>query len=389
MRILFYKPEGNNGFMSTWPLHHYVDELNRIGHDTHIFDPVVKLNRIGNISEYSEMLIDEIKLLLKKYKIDMFFTAASDKTISKDAVIHIKRLGIPTVLMHCDDLSVPFIIKKIASGFDLIWATSRENIDILNSYGANVIMMPYAANPYKFRPVSIEEKRYVGFIGSVNGARRYYIRHLTEDSINMNIFGNNKNQTDDSDNPLFRAVKNIGYSLPFTSQQLMIKTGRKIIAGALKKSIFDSLGLRIESKPLEEPQYYSGPAFSEMGKYYSEMAISYGSIEYANTYVLKTPLMCIHLREFEAPMCGAVHIVNRTPELLEYFEEDKEMLFYSSKEELSEKIKYYLHPKRDAIRSKIRQAARRRSVEKHSWEIRFKNIWQNLGLSRSEMEPKL
>jgi len=126
---------------------------------------------------------------------------------------------------------------------------------------------------------------------------------------------------------------------------------------------------------------YPGPPFDEMGLCYSSITMSLGSIEYGSSYVLKKPVMCIHLREFEAPMCGAVHLANRFAELREYFEEDKEMLFYGLEEELLDKVRYYLKPARDSLRDEIRQRARRRAESDHTWTKRFEKIWNLLGLS--------
>ena len=55
----------------------------------------------------------------------------------------------------------------------------------------------------------------------------------------------------------------------------------------------------------------------------------------------------------------------RIPEMLEYFEEDKEMIFYDSFEELVEKIKFYTDPKNDELRKQIKINARKRAEKNH------------------------
>ena len=56
-------------------------------------------------------------------------------------------------------------------------------------------------------------------------------------------------------------------------------------------------------------------------------------------------------RTFEIPACGSLQLAPRKPELLSFFEEDKEIVCFDSPEELREKVEFYLkHPKtRDAI----------------------------------------
>lgn len=389
MQILHYSPNSESGFMYAWPRYHYIDELQRTGHKVFSFNPINKIGRIGSAAEYSQLLLDEVKLKLKSGELNMLFTSAYDKTIEASVIKEISRLGVPTVLMHCDDLSVPFIIKKIAGSFDLVWATARENLDLLKSYGANVIMMPYAANPNIFKPVPTMEERYIGFIGSVYGIRKHHLEKISTGGVSVRIFGNNqeivKNKSQ-LNNPLARALNNINNTIPHTYQSVFFKTGRQIVMGALKRSFLEILRNPITQQSINPIRYLPGPSFSEMGIYYSRMAMSYGSIEYGSTYVLKNPLMCIHLREFEASMCGAVHIVNKTPELQEYFEEDKEMIFFSTYKELIDKVKYYLDPARDAVKRQIRIAARERAHKEHSWTRRFEMIWKSLGITNKSLK---
>jgi len=70
----------------------------------------------------------------------------------------------------------------------------------------------------------------------------------------------------------------------------------------------------------------------------------------------------------------------RIPEMLKHFEEDKEMLFYSSFEELVDKIKFYTKPENDEIRQKIKENARKRAIKDHTWEKRFKKIFEIIGI---------
>jgi len=59
-------------------------------------------------------------------------------------------------------------------------------------------------------------------------------------------------------------------------------------------------------------------------------------------------------RAFELPACGAFVLSQRTEELMEYFEEGKEIVTFASGEELREKVRYYLSHDRE--RGKIAAA---------------------------------
>jgi spore maturation protein CgeB len=58
-----------------------------------------------------------------------------------------------------------------------------------------------------------------------------------------------------------------------------------------------------------------------------------------------------NLRNFEIPASGAFQLSERSDEILNLFEEDKEIVCFSSKEELFDKYKFYL--KNDNLREKI------------------------------------
>ena len=77
-------------------------------------------------------------------------------------------------------------------------------------------------------------------------------------------------------------------------------------------------------------------------------------------------------RTYEIPACGGFMLHERTPELLEIYEEGHQVACFSSVEELASKINYYLaHPQeRDAIA----RAGHARCVPAYSYDSRVKEI---------------
>ena len=78
-------------------------------------------------------------------------------------------------------------------------------------------------------------------------------------------------------------------------------------------------------------------------------------------------------RSFEIPACGAFMLADRTKEHTEFFKEDKEAVFFSSKKELVEKVHYYLeHPEQ---RKSIADAGRQRCLNSgYSFHDRLNEI---------------
>ena len=78
-------------------------------------------------------------------------------------------------------------------------------------------------------------------------------------------------------------------------------------------------------------------------------------------------------------MCGGFLITGYQDELAEYYEPGKEIVCYETKEDLLDKVKYYLrHP---AERDRIRQAGLRRALAEHTWEHRYAQLFKELSLS--------
>ncbi len=382
MKIIYYSAH-TGGFVYEWHHHHTVHELRHAGHEVLYFNPVEQLGRPGSPHDYSEVLLENIKALRAISGCDLFFASATDDTILPGAVKEISQMGIPTVNLSCDDLSHPFRIKRISSSFDLTWSVYPKNAYVLKSYGANLLIQPWAANPHFFKPARVNEELTLGFVGSCYGARASHLALLSKSELPVSVYGKSPEEVYSQSriNHHFIRLIRDRESLARIYKSLFFSSGRACLAGSIKRSIQEIPNLLPRKKESSSNiQYHSGPSFKNMGKVFSQMAVSLGSIELSSTYVLKKPLLSIRLREFEVPMCGGVHLVNRFPELQAYFEEDKEMLFYGDLEEMVDKARFYLSPKHDAIRQRIRENARKRAIKEHTWTHRFKKIGTILGL---------
>ncbi len=80
----------------------------------------------------------------------------------------------------------------------------------------------------------------------------------------------------------------------------------------------------------------------------------------------------VTIRTFQIPACRGFMLHERNPDVLELFEEGKEIECYASVEELAEKIDYYLaHPE---ARIAIAEAGYRRCVPAYSYDNRMQTI---------------
>ncbi len=86
-------------------------------------------------------------------------------------------------------------------------------------------------------------------------------------------------------------------------------------------------------------------------------------------------------RTFQIAACGgAMMLAQRTEEHLQFFEEDKEAVFFSDVDELRAKLDYWLAPQRDAERRQVAQAARERCLkEDYSWTPVVRSFLEHFG----------
>lgn len=362
MNILYFFPE-RDSYMHQWQRIHIFDELERFGYKFHVFNPL----KFSSIQEANERLISLIKK--GKIKFDLFMNCASSDLLFCETMKEINKIGLRTLLICFDNLHAPFMHKRIAPFFDIVWLTSYETEYMFKQWGCeNVVFQTYAANPYRFYPRQGEIKYSIGFVGTPYGGRINKINALTQANILCDIYSNQLS----SDMKEKKDNKNLLRNLRELSRLLKFDIGRAVLEGALINKIL----VRNESciNKNENLRIHGSVSFEKMQEIYSTHALSLNITELRNTYVLSHPIHKIHLRTFEIPMCGGIEFASYTEELSNYFENDKEIILYKSPEEFISKAKFYTDPQNEKRCLKIRLEARLRSEADHTWRNRFERV---------------
>ena len=283
----------------------------------------------------------------------------------------LSEMGIPTMLICLDNMQIPFVHKRIAQKFNLVWLTSKETEHLFKKWGANTLFMPYAANPYNFKPKWGEELECVGFVGTLYGTRIREIVELAADNLPLELYSRSVQENEVvlkgnlSGREIFR-------NLTKWMDLLSFDIGRKCIKAKIKNRFLPDSRHKLFEKP--QIGLNGSVSFEEMNKLYSNFALNLGLTTLWETYILTQPLYKIHLRSFEIPACGGLQITPRIPEFEEYFEDGKEVIFYDGIKDFSDKVKYYLSPDKGTLRKAMRQAARRRQESDHTWIRRFEKV---------------
>lgn len=116
----------------------------------------------------------------------------------------------------------------------------------------------------------------------------------------------------------------------------------------------------------------------EMIKLYSRSKINLGFAGVAQS----KRLMCLKGRDFEIPMSGGLYLTQDNPELGLVYDVGREVLTYHNEKDCVEKIRYLLNHPEEAAR--IRKAGRERALMYHTWEKRFEEVFDIVGLLKKE-----
>jgi hypothetical protein len=262
--------------------------------------------------------------------------------------------------------------QKIAPYFDLVWLTSVETKYMFDKWGCNTIFQPYASNPFLKNDFNAyDEIKAIGFIGTLYGARAKKINFLINNNIPCFVYGNTNSPSSSSslhvNSQLIESIaKNISFPV-----------GRKVLLGAFWEKFLNNFQFINQSKLMNDLNVAS-VEFEELVKLYSQFALSLGVTELRNTFHLKNPIHKLHLRTFEIPMFGGLQIAPYTKEISNYFEDGKEILLYSTQDEMLQISKDFLSDNRIDDRLKMKYNAYIRARNDHTWKCRFDEIFIRL-----------
>jgi spore maturation protein CgeB len=303
-----------------------------------------------NRARFSERLLEQVRAAHRQSPIDLFFSYFYSAYVEPEAIAEIRRLGIPTVNWYCNASYQFHLVKEIAPAFDFCLVPEKFRMQDYRDAGANPIYCQEASNPNVYRPYDVAETYNVTFVGQKYGNRPGCLGALHQAGVDARAWGPHWMDSE----------------APRWSRRLRDQLRSRL--WGVKQS--PSLPLEQCGPPLEDQQLI------EM---YSRSRISLGFSSVAEIPKDGSPaIKQVRLRDFEATMSGAFYLVEAYDELTEFFEPDQEIVFFSCEQELIEKAKYYLT--HDEERNRIRAAGLRRARAEHTWQKRFVDVFDQIGL---------
>ena len=367
MKILYYYADYKTA-MYQWQHYHIIDELKHHNCNIEVFD----LTQFDNIDKANEKLKEKIKM----GNYDLFMTDQRLSTLFVETVEFIKTIGIPRILIHFDNLMEPYRHVGYGKYFDAVMLLNKDNNSIYKKYGTKCVFAPYASNPYFFKDLRDNNKivNKICFAGTPYGTRCIPLNMLLRNELNVDLYANSKSIEQAN---IAGASLSSKEKISILFNKMRYKVGRKIIFGAIASKFKKNERLLKNSQFLS---IYDAVSLTKTNELYSNYSLSISMPEARNTGYLKRPVNIVHLRNFEIPMSAGLQISRYMPELAEYFEEDKEIVFYRNAEELCDKVKWYTDPSHQGIVNTMKTNARNRAENEHTWYKRFKKVFNEIGL---------
>ncbi len=346
-----------------------------LGHDV-VFFPAEKgqmamsHNNSQVRAEFSQDLLDFYNRENRKKPFDLFFSYLKDGMVDGLVIDEISRTGVPTCNFSCNNTHQFHLVEEISPHFDYCLHAERDAREKFISIGANPIWWPMASNPNYFKPRDIARIFDVSFVGGNYGIRARYINHLLENGVDVHAFG-----------PLWHKI----------SKTRFRERLKRFLLGMQSLSALSAARQTQLSAILAEfdfrrnlinkfPSNLHGPVTDdELIALYSKSHLSLGFLEvYDQNDLSKQIKQHLHLREFEAPMSGALYCTGYMDEIENFFEPGKEIVVYRNQHELLDKIRYYLQHPQEA--ENIRKAGRERALRDHTYHRRYQTLFKLIGL---------
>ncbi len=323
-----------------------------------------------NRPKLEQALIEQIRREHRKKPIDLFFSYFYSACASPEIIEEIKSMGIVTMNWYCNASYQFHLIEDIAPAYNYCLVPEKFRLKDYRRIGANPIYCQEAANPNIYKPYEVPFEYDVTFVGQKYGDRAGYIRHLLDEGIDTRVWGQGWIQPA-FDGSIIKKVFNKNRLRELTTLEGLQTLPRKIHSKVCKRLDNTTVPSECCGPSLEDDEYI---------RMYSRSRVNLGFSACGETHRSGQRILQIRLRDFEGPMCGSFYMVEYLEELEEFYEIGKEIICYYNKEDLADKVKFYLM--HDAERDKIRKAGWRRAVSEHTWQKRFQTVFRKVGLDK-------
>jgi hypothetical protein len=323
-------------------------------------------------ARFSQKLLESFRKNHAKRPFDLFFAYLIDGMVDPAVVDEIRRTGVMACNFSCNNAHQFHLVQQLSPHFDFNLHSERDAREKFLAIGATPLWWPMASNPRYFKPRQVARSIDVSFVGANYALRAQYVAHLLKNKVDVHAFG-----------PRWKNPARTRIRAMAKHYRLLWQTLTAVLpeSQAVASSVLADYDMRRALSTQFPDNLHPPVTDDELITLYSRSRISLGFLEvYDQHDPGRKVVRHLHLREFEAPMSGALYCTGYMDELAELFEPDKEIIVYNSQHELLDKIRYYLlHPDQA---EKIRWAGHMRALRDHTYHHRFQRLFCELGLER-------
>lgn len=299
---------------------------------------------------------------VEETKPDLLFCFLFTNELKKETIDYItKKTGTKTFNWFADDhWRLPVYSRYWAPLFTMVSTTDSRAIARYKAFGINnVIKTQWAANTLLYKPaddLKIEKLKdlkignyEITFVGKNYGNRGEYLEFLKNRNLPAVGFGN-------------------GWSRGFVSQEKMLEIFS-----------YSKINLNFTESPYTTFEGWMKQLAKlfikkEFGKYKANLKSPISNFQ----SFFGTQRRQIKGRTFEVPACGGFLLTGNADNIGDYYAEGKEIVIFKDKNDLAEKCKFYLGHEEERIA--IARAGYERTIKEHTYEKRFKEIFQKMEL---------
>jgi spore maturation protein CgeB len=308
--------------------------------------------------------------------LDLFFGYFYSSVVYPQTIDLIRKSGVPTVNFSCNNVHQFDLVRDIAPRFDLcIVPELSAQADFVN-VGARPVRIQLAANPSVYRPHPEPRVYDVTFVGQRYADRADLLQHLHANGVDVRAWGAGWQPRKRLD------LANVKAALALVEDERLDGVQRLVRSRLARRPATPNGSAYDVSNPVDtvDTSSFGGPRLlqRDLVRMFSRSRLSLGFATAGNSQLAEKRLTHLRLREFEAPMSGALYLTEDQHELAEYFSIGEEMLTYSDRDDLLDKTRFDLaHPE---AAERIRRAGHERALREHTWQHRFNQLFNVLGL---------
>jgi hypothetical protein len=306
--------------------------------------------------------------------VDLFYGYFYSSVVYPETIRLIRQSGVPTVNFSCNNVHQFDLVRDIAAEFDVCVVPELAAQADFQAVGARPVRIQLAANPRVYHPVPAPRSYDVTFVGQRYADRAELLHFLYTHGVSVRAWGAGWQARKRLDVAQLKA----GMALVEDERWDGI---RRLIRRGFGRGASRTNGMaQIEQI---DTSAFGGPRLPQrdLVAMFSRSRLSLGFATAGDSHRSAKRLTHLRLREFEAPMSGALYLTEHQQELAEYFTPGEEVLTYTDSADLLDKARYYLAHQEQSER--VRRAGFERARREHTWQHRFAELFALLGLRAS------